>query len=49
MICYGTNPIAWSNDDDQSLGRSLNTRLCPGASFVFDPGPGREESGKDRQ
>ena len=23
MILYGTNPIAWSNDDDQSLGADI--------------------------
>ena len=23
MILYGTNPIAWSNDDDHSIGAHL--------------------------
>ena len=25
MIRYGTNPIAWANDDDQSLGADIPT------------------------
>ena len=26
MILYGTNPIAWANDDDQSIGAHIPTR-----------------------
>lgn len=38
MILYGTNPIAWSNDDDQSLGAhiSLETCLSQAAEIGFD-------------
>ena len=25
MILYGTNPIAWANDDDQSIGAHIPT------------------------
>ncbi len=28
MILYGTNPIAWSNDDDQTLGASITLDQC---------------------
>lgn len=28
MILYGTNPIAWSNDDDQSLGAHIPLEKC---------------------
>ncbi len=28
MILYGTNPIAWSNDDDQSLGADISLQQC---------------------
>jgi inosose dehydratase len=28
MIRYGTNPIAWSNDDDQSLGAHIPLEEC---------------------
>ena len=28
MIRYGTNPIAWSNDDDQSLGAHISLKQC---------------------
>lgn len=28
MILYGTNPIAWSNDDDQSLGAHISLQTC---------------------
>lgn len=28
MILYGTNPIAWSNDDDQSLGAHISLQQC---------------------
>ena len=28
MIRYGTNPIAWSNDDDQSLGAEIPLEQC---------------------
>ncbi|WP_186394776.1 myo-inosose-2 dehydratase [Stappia sp. TSB10GB4] len=38
MILYGTNPIAWSNDDDQSLGAHipLETCLSQAAEIGFD-------------
>ena len=25
MIQFGTNPIAWANDDDQTLGADIST------------------------
>jgi len=28
MILYGTNPIAWSNDDDQTLGADISFEQC---------------------
>jgi inosose dehydratase len=28
MIQYGTNPIAWSNDDDQRLGADISLEQC---------------------
>jgi inosose dehydratase len=28
MILFGTNPIAWSNDDDQSLGAHISLEQC---------------------
>ena len=28
MILYGTNPIAWSNDDDWSIGDHLSLEDC---------------------
>lgn len=28
MISYGTNPIAWSNDDDRSLGAHISLEQC---------------------
>ena len=28
MILYGTNPIAWSNDDDKSLGADISLAQC---------------------
>ncbi|WP_421851329.1 myo-inosose-2 dehydratase [Oricola sp.] len=28
MIRYGTNPIAWSNDDDQTLGAHISLEEC---------------------
>ena len=28
MILYGTNPIAWSNDDDQTLGGDISLETC---------------------
>jgi inosose dehydratase len=28
MILYGTNPIAWSNDDDQTLGADISLDRC---------------------
>ena len=38
MILYGTNPIAWANDDDQSLGAHIPTRqiLSEAAAIGFD-------------
>jgi len=38
MILYGTNPIAWSNDDDQTLGAHipLETCLSQAAGIGFD-------------
>lgn len=38
MILYGTNPIAWSNDDDQTLGAhiSLETCLSEASEIGFD-------------
>lgn len=38
MILYGTNPIAWSNDDDQTLGadNSLETCIRETAEIGFD-------------
>jgi inosose dehydratase len=28
MIYYGTNPIAWTNDDDRSLGAHISLEQC---------------------
>ncbi len=28
MVQYGTNPIAWSNDDDQTLGANISLEQC---------------------
>ncbi|TNC43732.1 myo-inosose-2 dehydratase [Rubellimicrobium rubrum] len=28
MILYGTNPIAWSNDDDQTFGADISLEQC---------------------
>lgn len=28
MILYGTNPIAWTNDDDRSLGAHISLQQC---------------------
>lgn len=38
MIFYGTNPIAWSNDDDQTLGAHISLEQCLDecASIGFD-------------
>jgi len=38
MIRYGTNPIAWSNDDDRSLGADIPLERCLGdaAAIGFD-------------
>lgn len=39
MILYGTNPIAWANDDDQSIGAHIPTEqiLCEaGREIGFD-------------
>jgi inosose dehydratase len=38
MILYGTNPIAWSNDDDQTLGAHITLEQCldEAAKIGFD-------------
>ena len=38
MILYGTNPIAWSNDDDRSLGAHISLAQCldEAAEIGFD-------------
>jgi inosose dehydratase len=38
MILYGTNPIAWSNDDDQTLGAHISLEQCldEAAAIGFD-------------
>ena len=38
MILYGTNPIAWSNDDDQTLGAHITLDQClnEAAKIGFD-------------
>ncbi len=38
MILYGTNPIAWSNDDDQTLGAHITLEQCldEAAQIGFD-------------
>ncbi len=38
MIRYGTNPIAWSNDDDQTLGAHISLEQClrEAAQIGFD-------------
>lgn len=38
MIHYGTNPIAWSNDDDQTLGANISLQQClaEAAEIGFD-------------
>lgn len=38
MIFYGTNPIAWSNDDDQTLGAEIPLAQCldEAAAIGFD-------------
>jgi inosose dehydratase len=38
MIRYGTNPIAWSNDDDQRLGAHISLEQCldEAAAIGFD-------------
>ncbi len=38
MILYGTNPIAWANDDDQSLGAHIPTEqiLTEASQIGFD-------------
>jgi inosose dehydratase len=38
MILYGTNPIAWSNDDDRSLGADIPLERClsEAAAIGFD-------------
>ncbi|NOZ33287.1 MAG: myo-inosose-2 dehydratase, partial [Alphaproteobacteria bacterium] len=28
MILYGTNPIAWTNDDDPNLGADISLETC---------------------
>lgn len=38
MILFGTNPIAWSNDDDQTLGGHISLQQClkEAAQIGFD-------------
>lgn len=38
MILYGTNPIAWSNDDDRSIGGDISLERClsEAAAIGFD-------------
>ena len=38
MIRYGTNPIAWSNDDDRSIGAHISLEEClsQAAAIGFD-------------
>jgi inosose dehydratase len=38
MIRYGTNPIAWSNDDDRSIGAHISLEQClrQAAAIGFD-------------
>jgi len=38
MIRYGTNPIAWSNDDDRNLGANISLEQClrEAADIGFD-------------
>ena len=39
MILYGTNPIAWANDDDQSIGADISTERIldeAGCQIGFD-------------
>lgn len=38
MIRYGTNPIAWSNDDDQTIGAHIPLEQClrEAAAIGFD-------------
>ncbi len=38
MIKFGTNPIAWSNDDDQTLGKDISVHQClsEAADIGFD-------------
>lgn len=38
MILYGTNPIAWTNDDDRSLGAHISLEQCldEAAAIGFD-------------
>lgn len=38
MILFGTNPIAWSNDDDQTLGAHISLQQClkEAAQIGFD-------------
>ena len=38
MILYGTNPIAWTNDDDRSLGAHITLEQCldEAAEIGFD-------------
>lgn len=38
MILYGTNPIAWTNDDDRSIGAHISLKQCldEAAAIGFD-------------
>ena len=35
MIRFGTNPIAWSNDDDRSLGADISLERCLGEASAI--------------
>ena len=35
MLLYGTNPIAWSNDDDQTLGADIPLEQFNGHTRYF--------------
>lgn len=49
MIRYGTNPIAWANDDDQTIGAHIPTEQIlreAGPIIGFD---GIENGHRDRK
>ena len=35
MIHFGTNPIAWSNDDDRRLGADISFERCLGEAAAI--------------